>query len=217
MVLATPRRALLQRGLRLEVFTVGWNVIEAIVAIAAGASASSVALIGFGLDSVIESISGVALYRRLRGELLETEADHQQDRERRALLFVGVSFFLIAAYVAYEAGATLRSREAPERTLVGIRTRRSLVDRHADAGLAQSARGERAAKPGAGRRRERDLRLLLSFRRPPARPRVERLARLVVGGPAGRSGHASAHRSRGMGSPRAREVRRDRGTGALNA
>ena len=114
------RESLLRRGLRLEIFTVGWNVIEAMVAIGAGYVAGSVALIGFGLDSVIESISGVALYHRLRGELRESEARDNDARERRALYFVGASFFLIAAWVLYEAVSTLRNREAPEHSAVGI-------------------------------------------------------------------------------------------------
>ena len=115
----SARQAGLRTGLRLEVFTVGWNVIEAVVAIGAGAIAGSVALVGFGLDSVIESISGIALYHRLRGELKGDES-RNDEREKRALLFVGVSFFLIAAYVTYESLHTLLSREAPEHSVPGI-------------------------------------------------------------------------------------------------
>jgi divalent metal cation (Fe/Co/Zn/Cd) transporter len=120
---AVARDALLRRGLNLERLTVGWNVLEAVVALAAGYMAGSVALVGFGLDSVIESISGVALYQRLSLELREgtSEAPGRTDaRERRALLFVGVSFFLIAAYVLYEAATTLWERRAPEHTTLGI-------------------------------------------------------------------------------------------------
>lgn len=115
----SARQAGLRTGLRLEVFTVGWNVIEAVVAIGAGAIAGSVALVGFGLDSVIESISGIALYHRLRGELKGDES-RNDEREKRALLFVGVSFFLIAAYVTYESLNTLLSREPPEHSVPGI-------------------------------------------------------------------------------------------------
>ena len=62
MTTAAPaREALLRRGVNLERLTIGWNALEAIIAIAAGYLAGSVALVGFGLDSVIESISGVAL------------------------------------------------------------------------------------------------------------------------------------------------------------
>jgi divalent metal cation (Fe/Co/Zn/Cd) transporter len=117
---ALTRDALLRRGLNLERLTIGWNALEAVVAIAAGYLAGSVALVGFGLDSVIESISGVALYRRLSLELREGGAEHAEAGERRALYFVGVSFFLIAAYVLYEAATTLWERRAPEHTSVGI-------------------------------------------------------------------------------------------------
>jgi divalent metal cation (Fe/Co/Zn/Cd) transporter len=115
----TARQSGLRTGLRLEIFTVGWNVLEAVVAIGAGMIAGSVALLGFGLDSVIESISGIALYHRLRGELYGDD-DHYELREKRALLFVGVSFLLIAAYVAYESVDTVISREAPEHSVPGI-------------------------------------------------------------------------------------------------
>jgi divalent metal cation (Fe/Co/Zn/Cd) transporter len=120
---ARTRSALLRRGLALERLTVGWNVVEAVVAIVAGYMAGSVALVGFGLDSVIESISGVALYRRLSLELHEgaaEAAERAEARERRALFFVGISFFLIAGYVLYEAATTLWEGRAPEHTTVGI-------------------------------------------------------------------------------------------------
>jgi divalent metal cation (Fe/Co/Zn/Cd) transporter len=113
------RESALRKGLRLEVFTVGWNAVEAIVAIVAGFFAGSVALVGFGLDSVIESVSGVALYHRLRGELLGDD-ERNEARERRALRFVGVSFFLIAAYVLYEAATVLWRKEVPHHSAAGI-------------------------------------------------------------------------------------------------
>ena len=114
------RTELLRRGLWLERLTVGWNAAEAVVAIAAGWIAGSVALVGFGLDSVIESVSGVALYHRLAGELRDGDTTPAEARERRALYFVGVSFFLIAAWVVYESGVTLWERRAPEASTVGI-------------------------------------------------------------------------------------------------
>jgi len=102
-----------RRGRRLELLTLGWNVVEAVVAVAAGAAASSVALVGFGIDSVIECLSGAVLLWRLQdGAGIE--------RERRALKLVGVSFLLLAAYVAFEAASGLIAREAPERSPVGI-------------------------------------------------------------------------------------------------
>lgn len=105
------------RGLRLEYFTVGWNFLEALVALTSGATAGSIALIGFGLDSLIEVSSGCILLWRLR-------ADHDERRreraERRALQLVGISFLALAAYVAGDSVVSLVKREAPERSFVGI-------------------------------------------------------------------------------------------------
>jgi divalent metal cation (Fe/Co/Zn/Cd) transporter len=108
-----------KKALLLEYFTVGWNVLEGIIAIAAGVIAGSIALIGFGLDSYIEVASGLVLIWRLRkhgfGNLEEEEA-----AEKRAILFVGVTFFLLAVYVIYESGRKLLFQEHPDESLVGI-------------------------------------------------------------------------------------------------
>jgi divalent metal cation (Fe/Co/Zn/Cd) transporter len=114
------RSSALRRGIRLEAFTISWNVLEALVALGAGYLAGSVALVGFGLDSVIETIAALALYRRLRAEALEASKSEIETQERRALRIVGVTFFLLAAYILYEAGTTLWLAEAPEKTAVGI-------------------------------------------------------------------------------------------------
>jgi divalent metal cation (Fe/Co/Zn/Cd) transporter len=109
------RDALIKRALTLEYATVGWNVIEAVVAIGAGLAAGSVALIGFGLDSIIEVTAAVALIWRLT-----REAEEETNAERRALLIVGLTFFALAAYVAVESAKTLWFREAPRESLIGI-------------------------------------------------------------------------------------------------
>jgi divalent metal cation (Fe/Co/Zn/Cd) transporter len=101
-------------GRRLEHITLGWNLIEAIVAGGAGFAAGSIALIGFGADSVIECLSGAILLWRLQAH----ESDEQ--RERLALKLVGVSFLLLAAYVAFDATKALIRREPPEASPVGI-------------------------------------------------------------------------------------------------
>lgn len=108
------RKADTQSGRRLEYFTLGWNVAEAGIAVSAGIIAGSVALVGFGADSVIESLSGLVLLWRLQSH----EVDER--RERRALRFVGVCFLILAAYVAFDAAHSLMRREAPEASLVGI-------------------------------------------------------------------------------------------------
>lgn len=108
------RRSVMRRGRRLEYLTVGWNVVEAGVSIAAGVVAGSTALIGFGIDAAIESASGAALLWRLQ------ESERAEAREETALKLVGVSFLLLAAWVAYDAVQTLLLRSAPEASPAGI-------------------------------------------------------------------------------------------------
>lgn len=115
------RPTLLRRGLRLEYLTVGWNVVEGIVAIGAGMVAGSVALIGFGVDSFVESISGSILIWRLRAEVTGTADEKRIEQvERRAERLVGVSFLVLGAYVGYQAIQTLVARDEPAPSPVGI-------------------------------------------------------------------------------------------------
>lgn len=107
----------MERGIRLEYLTVGWNVLECAVAVFFGAAAGSIALIGFGVDSAIESASGFVLLWRLRAE---RRGDGAEALEQKALRLVGLSFFLLAAYVAFESVRSLWLREAPEASLPGI-------------------------------------------------------------------------------------------------
>lgn len=109
------RQALIQRGLRLELLTVGWNCAEAVIGIGAGLIAGSIALVGFGLDSVIEVSSGAILLWRLRAD--RSRGEHA---ERLALRLVGVSFLALAAYVAANSAYSLWMRQAPEESYVGI-------------------------------------------------------------------------------------------------
>jgi len=107
----------LRRGIRLEYLTIAWNLVEGAVAVASGAVAGSIALIGFGVDSFIETSSGAALLWRLGAEHAGADAGRV---ERRALKLVGVSFLLLATYVAGDAVLSLWQREAPESSPVGI-------------------------------------------------------------------------------------------------
>ncbi len=111
--IADPVRvASVRQGRRLEYLTIAWNSAEAAVALVAGLLAGSIALIGFGLDSVIEVSSGAIVLWRLF-------ADNER-AERIALKIVGASFLALAAYVAFDSIKTLWLREAPERSLPGI-------------------------------------------------------------------------------------------------
>lgn len=110
---AADRRRLGRRAQWLAGASVGYNAVEAVVSVAAGAAASSVALVGFGLDSVVEMSSGLIILWQFRHPLPES-------RERAALRAIAVSFFALAGYVAFESAKTLLTREAPEHSSVGI-------------------------------------------------------------------------------------------------
>lgn len=114
---AIARSQHVTRGIALEYLTVGWNVLECLIAVGAGLIAGSVALVGFGFDSAIESMSGGVLLWRLHAE---RRGHHVETLERRALRLVGVSFLVLAAYVAFDSAKTLWTREHPEHSTVGI-------------------------------------------------------------------------------------------------
>jgi divalent metal cation (Fe/Co/Zn/Cd) transporter len=110
------RAGLIKRGRLLEYFTIGWNLLEGAVAVTSGVIAGSPSLVGFGVDSFIESSSGLALLWRLR-------IDDEETRERReqiALRLVGASFMLLAAYVAYDSITSLIWRDLPAASFLGI-------------------------------------------------------------------------------------------------
>ncbi len=114
VAIAPDRRALLSRRVRLLVAaTIAYNVVEAVVAITAGTIASSTALIGFGLDSVIEVASATAVAWQFAGR--DPEA-----RERTALRVIAVSFYVLAAYVTVESVRALLGAEAADHSTVGI-------------------------------------------------------------------------------------------------
>jgi divalent metal cation (Fe/Co/Zn/Cd) transporter len=112
--LAPERRAVLVRRIRLIVAaTITYNVIEAIIALAAGSVASSAALIGFGLDSIVEVLSAVAV-------AWQFAAPDPHRRERVALRLIAVSFFGLALFVTIDAARALLGASEPEHSPVGI-------------------------------------------------------------------------------------------------
>ena len=112
--LAPERTAVLRRRIRIVVaITITWNVVEAIVALTAGSAASSAALIGFGLDSVVEVLSAAAV-------AWQFAAPDPEKREKVALRVIAVSFFGLAAYVSVDALLSLLGLREPEHSPVGI-------------------------------------------------------------------------------------------------
>ena len=107
----------MRRGLRLNYVTLGYNALEAAVALAAGLAAGSVALVGFGADSVVEVAASVAAQWRLRSD---ADAARRTRVERLTHRVVGASLLALAAGVTYEAVAALWRREAPARSPLGV-------------------------------------------------------------------------------------------------
>ena len=105
--------AIARQGRRVEYVSIAWTSLEAIAGIIAGLIAGSMALIGFGADSVIEIASSAILLWRL--------SDHApgEQREHTALKLVGVSFLVLASYVAFESVGSLLRHEAPRVTFPG--------------------------------------------------------------------------------------------------
>lgn len=104
--------ALTRSAFRLEYLTIGWNVIEAVIAVGAGIAAGSLALVAFGLDSVIEVFAASVVVWQLRGV--------PEKRERRALRLIGISFFVLTAYVLIDAGRDLIVGAEASESPVGI-------------------------------------------------------------------------------------------------
>ena len=109
------RARLVRRAKILAWLGVGWQGIEAAVAVGAGLAAGSIALIGFGADSLIESVAGVILLWRFAASRVSSES-----AERRAQKLIALSFYVIAAYVGFEALRTLLAGDRPEASWVGI-------------------------------------------------------------------------------------------------
>jgi len=115
---ATETEALTRRGLRLAQLTVAYNVAEGLVAVGAGLAAGLVSVIGFGIDSGIESVAAVLVGLRLAARLRRGTAD--EDRERLVLRAVAVTFFVLAAYVTVAGIRALAGGQTPEASPVGI-------------------------------------------------------------------------------------------------
>jgi len=111
------RASLVRRGRRLEYFTIAYNSLEGLIAVAAGLLSGSIALVGFGFDSLIEVTSGAALVWRLHSDADESRRQHV---EAITLRIVGACFLLLAAYVSYDSIKSLIWREAPHESIPGV-------------------------------------------------------------------------------------------------
>ena len=101
-----------RRGLRLAWFIVGWDLVEGVIAVAAGLAAGSIALVGFGIDSSIEVFAAAVVIWQLRGG--------PRARQGRALRLIAISFFVLAAYVAIESARDLITQDKAGESIVGI-------------------------------------------------------------------------------------------------
>jgi divalent metal cation (Fe/Co/Zn/Cd) transporter len=117
VVPAAMRAEAARTGRRLQYVTIVWNSAEAVVALTAGFFAGSIALVGFGFDSVVEVTSGAAALWRLGNDSDEVK---REAAERRSLRIIGICFLILAAYVLYESAAVLAEGNAPQRSFVGI-------------------------------------------------------------------------------------------------
>jgi len=120
-VTAASRARLLRRGLQLEYLTVGWNIAEGLVSIGAALVSGSVALLGFGVDSFVESVSGAVLVWRLRAERHgELDEETIERVERRAERLVAISLVLLGAFILVDAAWSLLNGDRPSPSPVGI-------------------------------------------------------------------------------------------------
>jgi divalent metal cation (Fe/Co/Zn/Cd) transporter len=110
------RDGLVCRGIALEILTLGWMTIEAVVAVGAGIAAGSVALIAFGIDSVIEFVAALVVLQTFRSE----QTGRAGRSEDRALQIIRVTFFLLAAYIVADSGYTLIAANKPESSMPGV-------------------------------------------------------------------------------------------------
>jgi divalent metal cation (Fe/Co/Zn/Cd) transporter len=108
-----------KRALNLSYFTIIYNIVEGVLSIFAGLMAGSTSLLGFGLDSVIESFSGtVILWRFRKGQL--TPEDDLEKIEKKALKYIGFTFLILGFYVLYESASKIYTGEIPNPSFLGI-------------------------------------------------------------------------------------------------
>ena len=118
--LNSERKRLLRRAVRLEWLTVGWNTVEGAIAVLAAVAAGSVALLGFGIDSFVEAVSGAVILWRIGAERRARDAQRTNRVEGIARRGVALSLWLLALYVAADATVALVNGERPSASVVGV-------------------------------------------------------------------------------------------------
>lgn len=176
---AGTRRELIRRWLTLEYITLGWNVVGTGVSIAAALAAGSVALAGFGLDSLIEIGASTIVVWQVK--------EIESARERGALRLIGGAFITISLYIAAHAIYTLITGQHPHHSTLGSAWTAITCLTMLMLAAAKTRTGKATAAPSATHRGSRDADRHLSRRRDPDRPRAQRRPRLVVGRPARRT------------------------------
>lgn len=189
---ADERRRLGRRAQLLAAASVSYNVVEAVIAVTAGLVAGSVALVGFGLDSVVEVSSGLIILWQFRHPLPES-------REQAALRMMALSFFALAAYVTFESVRALATGHDADTSPVGIGLAIASLLVMPFLSRAQRRTGRGARLQRRGRRLHPDPAVHLPVGGAPRRARAQRDPRLVLGRPARRARH---RRRRGEGGPR---------------
>jgi divalent metal cation (Fe/Co/Zn/Cd) transporter len=111
------RKAVADRGRRLEYFTIVWNGLEGLIAVAAGIVAGSISLVGFGMDSFIEVTSGATLLWRMS---VDADVESRERNEKLSLRIVGICFVALAVYIACESVSDLIRKRSPEHSMPGI-------------------------------------------------------------------------------------------------
>jgi len=140
--MAGPQTRLLTRGLRLEYVTLGWNVVGVVVVAIAALTARSVALAGFGLDSLIEIFASVVVVWELTGAASD-------QRQRRALRLIGTAFFSLTAYITGQAAYVLVTQSHPRSSPLGIGWTACHLCRHARPRRWEGRHRQGSRQPGA--------------------------------------------------------------------
>ncbi len=111
------RVAVVISGKKLEYFTIAWHLLEGVISLLAGLASGSLSLVGFGVDSLIELVSGLTILWRMG---VDHRIEERERNEKLALQFIGWSYIALAAYLIFEAIVSFVEKQAPEHSLVGI-------------------------------------------------------------------------------------------------